>query len=316
MARTIEAFVPEAIADAIPRAALSPKALDMLRAQALAPNRTMSRIELARSVGGSSVNTTNSVLGSALARLADVLDPALRGEWKPAAGASGAWVVFGNHGPQRWTPVPAGEPDAWVFVMREPLAQALLIAGVVSTVTPLDDEARAAVEAWENDDEDSPLWEPPDPLNDIAQAQDELDELPQTEYHALVLARLGQGVFRDRVIDAWDGQCAVTGSAFLPALTASHIKAWIDSTNSERLDPANGLLLVATLDRLFDAGFITFDDDGAIRISPIVPPEDYGALGLSPAMRLRNVPEAARPYLEIHRAEYFVAGVEAEVDAS
>jgi putative restriction endonuclease len=37
-------------------------------------------------------------------------------------------------------------------------------------------------------------------------------------------------------------------------LRASHIKPWSDCSNRERLDPLNGLLLVAHIDALFDNG--------------------------------------------------------------
>ena len=39
-------------------------------------------------------------------------------------------------------------------------------------------------------------------------------------------------------------------------LVASHTKPWRDSTNEERLDGENGLLLTPTIDHLFDKGFI------------------------------------------------------------
>lgn len=50
-------------------------------------------------------------------------------------------------------------------------------------------------------------------------------------------------------------------------LRASHAKPWRHCSDSERLDPDNGLPLVATLDALFDAGLITFDAGGCMEIS-------------------------------------------------
>ncbi|WP_408734460.1 HNH endonuclease [Paraburkholderia bannensis] len=45
-------------------------------------------------------------------------------------------------------------------------------------------------------------------------------------------------------------------------LVASHIKPWSRCESAEEgLDAANGLLLVPTLDKLFDRGFIAFGDD-------------------------------------------------------
>ena len=57
-----------------------------------------------------------------------------------------------------------------------------------------------------------------------------------------------------QVLKIWGNRCCVTGSTTLDAIRASHIKPWRRSSNQERLDPYNGLPLVATLDALFDAG--------------------------------------------------------------
>ena len=80
----------------------------------------------------------------------------------------------------------------------------------------------------------------------------------KTTREALIDARLGQGKFRAEVGDRWDNVCAVTGCGIIELLRASHIKPWRASTNPERLDPENGLLLAAHADALFDRGLITF----------------------------------------------------------
>jgi hypothetical protein len=50
-------------------------------------------------------------------------------------------------------------------------------------------------------------------------------------------------------------------------LRASHIKPWAKSSNPDRLNPANGILLTAHIDALFDCGFISFADDGTMLVS-------------------------------------------------
>ncbi|WP_425547923.1 HNH endonuclease [Actimicrobium antarcticum] len=60
----------------------------------------------------------------------------------------------------------------------------------------------------------------------------------------------------------WDSQCAVTSCGVSETLIASHTQAWAHASNEARLDPFNGFLLVANLDRLFDQGLISFADDG------------------------------------------------------
>ncbi len=92
-------------------------------------------------------------------------------------------------------------------------------------------------------------------------------EVPVTDRQALVKARVGQGVFRDQVLSLWSYQCSVTGCGIQEALRASHIKPWSESTDQERLDPYNGLPLLATLDALFDKHLIGFDLQGKMLIS-------------------------------------------------
>jgi putative restriction endonuclease len=75
--------------------------------------------------------------------------------------------------------------------------------------------------------------------------------VPATTKESLLAGRLGQGRFRKQVLKAWGGQCCVTGSRTLDAIRASHIKPWNKSDDQERLDPSNGLPLIATLDALF-----------------------------------------------------------------
>lgn len=52
----------------------------------------------------------------------------------------------------------------------------------------------------------------------------------------------------------WNGLCALTGCAISEILRACHIKPWKKSSNPERLNPANGFLLIAHVDALFDGG--------------------------------------------------------------
>lgn len=144
-----------------------------------------------------------------------------------------------------------------------------------------------------------------DLLDDVERIQEEA--LPaETTRKALVDARLGQGKFRDNLIQLWNGACAVTGCSVVEVLRASHVKPWRYSSNKERLDPHNGLLLAAHLDALFDAGLISFDNDGAMLISERISRKDREELRLG--HRLTNNPsEELKKYLEYHRHEFGVA---------
>jgi hypothetical protein len=126
-----------------------------------------------------------------------------------------------------------------------------------------------------------------------------------TEIERLVLARLGQGDFRRDVLRKWENACAVTGITVVEAIRASHIVPWRTKTET-RLNPNNGLPLVATLDALFDCGLISFDIDGAMLVSPFLGKREKATLGI-PA-NLRKVPgkEQAK-FLRYHRQHVFLA---------
>ncbi|MCC5518808.1 HNH endonuclease [Vibrio splendidus] len=125
--------------------------------------------------------------------------------------------------------------------------------------------------------------------------------LSETEKTILVNTRVGQGHFRSKLIQMWGG-CAITGYRNTQLLLASHIKPWRDSSNEERLDRFNGLLLLANLDKAFDLGFISFDDYGKVMISSYL--ESPDVIGLKEDMAFSIMP-AHRPYLRYHRCELF-----------
>ena len=90
------------------------------------------------------------------------------------------------------------------------------------------------------------------------------DVANSTERETIVQSRVGQGIFRKKLFEKYEGHCIVTGISDKRLLLASHIRPWSVSTNEQRLSSENGLLLSPLYDRLFDVGLITFDDDGRI----------------------------------------------------
>lgn len=118
--------------------------------------------------------------------------------------------------------------------------------------------------------------------------------------------RVGQQKFREGVIKLWGGRCAVSGVSDQRLLIASHIKSWRLSNDHERIDPYNGLLLEAGLDRLFDEGLITFRDDGYIEMSSELKISDREALGLTDNLRLLKVPKRVGDYLRYHKSNLFI----------
>ncbi|MGH7010686.1 MAG: HNH endonuclease [Caulobacteraceae bacterium] len=108
-----------------------------------------------------------------------------------------------------------------------------------------------------------------------------------TQKSQLIQARRGQGKFRDGLVQRWGGACAVTGLHTDALLRASHMKPWSASSDDERLDPANGLLLAAHVDALFDRYLITFDEDGTLQWSEEIAREDRERLNLPRELRQR-----------------------------
>lgn len=126
--------------------------------------------------------------------------------------------------------------------------------------------------------------------------------IPETTRQAVVLARRGQGLFKQRVM-RFERACRITGVTRLEHLRASHCKPWRDSTNEERLDGENGLLLTPNADHLFDRGFIGFEDNGDVLISPVAHKDSLARLGLNSdrPMNVGGFSEGQRRYLEFHR---------------
>lgn len=70
--------------------------------------------------------------------------------------------------------------------------------------------------------------------------------------------RINQDYFRAIVLSNYSFGCALTGISIPELLIASHIKPW-SKDEKNRLNPANGICLSATLDRAFDKGLITIN---------------------------------------------------------
>jgi len=123
-----------------------------------------------------------------------------------------------------------------------------------------------------------------------------------TEILQLVKARRGQGVFRDNV-SALGSKCRLTGVNDLRYLRASHIKPWRKSTDQEKIDGNNGLMLAPHIDMLFDGGLISFKNDGTLIISDQIEPSVLSAWGISPKLNVGVFSPKQCVYLEHHRNE-------------
>jgi len=127
-------------------------------------------------------------------------------------------------------------------------------------------------------------------------------DIGPTQQQTLVLARRGQGVFRANVRLNERG-CRLTGITHPQYLVASHIKPWRDCTDQEKLDGCNGLLLSPHVDRLFDRGLISFQDDGRIIKSTHLSADVWTAWGFDAVATGGVFNAAQRVYLRHHRQE-------------
>ncbi len=125
-------------------------------------------------------------------------------------------------------------------------------------------------------------------------------DIGATERWQLVQSRRGQGVYRKN-LESFETQCRVTGVTNLRHLRASHIKPWRVSTDFEKLDGNNGLLLSPHVDHLFDQGFISFTDAGKLLVAPSADPATLHLWQIGPDLDADTFRPKQQPYLAYHR---------------
>jgi hypothetical protein len=127
-------------------------------------------------------------------------------------------------------------------------------------------------------------------------------DLPRsTEAERLVVQRVGQDIFRDALMDYWGRRCPLTGITEPALLRASHIVPWADSTDEQRLDVYNGLLLSALWDAAFDSGSVSFADDGTVLVSAQLSENAKNTLGINNVLALTGLRRGHLANLAVHR---------------
>lgn len=137
-----------------------------------------------------------------------------------------------------------------------------------------------------------------------------IQNLPQsTEAERVIVQRVGQDLFRNALLDFWQGRCCVTGLAVPSLLRASHIKPWAKcASDNERLDVFNGLLLAPHIDALFDGGWISFSDQGGLQISKQLNSVARRQLGITTEWSIQELTPSHSMYLMYHREQVFRNG--------
>ncbi|MBT2570832.1 HNH endonuclease signature motif containing protein [Planococcus sp. ISL-110] len=128
--------------------------------------------------------------------------------------------------------------------------------------------------------------------------------IAEAELEIKTKMRRGKEQFRESLLPLWNGECPLCGIAIGDVLKASHAKPWKDSSDAERLDPFNGILLCANHAALYSAGLIAFTGGGRLHISSRIPEKDYPVYGLRKNRKVPVLPEHA-PYLRWHKRIVF-----------
>ncbi|MBX3549074.1 MAG: HNH endonuclease [Xanthobacteraceae bacterium] len=132
----------------------------------------------------------------------------------------------------------------------------------------------------------------------------------ETDRLAIIRARSGQGIFKERV-SRIERRCRITGVENPVHLVASHCKPWRDSNNEERLNGENGLLLTPSIDHLFDRGFIGFENNGILIVSPVAHRPSLNRMGVETerVVRVGNFTAGQKEFLDFHRNSVLLQAV-------
>ena len=138
---------------------------------------------------------------------------------------------------------------------------------------------------------------------DFSNGPTKVKEATGSSKQTTILARVGHGPYREKLFRIWGGRCAVTGIAVGSILNASHIVSWSISNEKEKVDPYNGLPLIPNLDRLFDRGMISFDDNGCLLYKPGTV-DLLRDLKIPLNSKIEGLFEQNKKYLQRHRVNF------------
>ncbi|MBI5744139.1 MAG: HNH endonuclease [Elusimicrobia bacterium] len=209
-------------------------------------------------------------------------------------------AILGPLQPTHYAPLQANGRGNQAYLFEVPKAMAQVLVGLIGeeakefavhsyaaadTAAAIIDDSRAIVN-WEN----------------AEQKKIESDtHIPETEKVRLTNARIGQGLFKERVMRI-ENACRITKVSNPEHLIGSHIKPWRESANDERLDGENGLLLTPTVDHLFDRGFISFENSGNLIVSPVADRVSLDKIGIPDlGFNAGTFTSQQKHYLDFHR---------------
>lgn len=127
----------------------------------------------------------------------------------------------------------------------------------------------------------------------------ETKQLQGEEREALIKVRVNQSAFRKLLMRRYT-HCCLCDVDDESLLVASHIKPWAKSSHEEKVDVNNGLLLCPNHDKLFDRGYISFDNGGHIVISDELSKNCAISMNIKNDMQIELSNDNIK-YMEYHR---------------
>lgn len=115
----------------------------------------------------------------------------------------------------------------------------------------------------------------------------------------------GQQQFRSSLLPLWHKECPLCGMDIDAVLKAGYAKPWKDSTDAEKINPYNGLLLCSNHEAMFTAGLISFTAGGRLHIAQKIPEQQYALYGLKKGMKISVYPENGE-FFKWHKRKIFV----------
>jgi hypothetical protein len=203
--------------------------------------------------------------------------------------------------PSRYSPLQeSGNGIQSIYLTELPPDLATVLMGLIGKEALMLSARRAeslTQEPMQVENADLEVWEHHIETNIESDA-----EIPDTEREALIVARRGQGLFKQRVMEI-ETRCRITGVTNPIHLRASHCKPWRDSDNQERLNGENGLLLTPTIDHLFDRGFISFENSGVLIVSPVAHAPSLNRMGVETnrSVNVGTFTQGQKQFLDYHR---------------
>lgn len=118
-------------------------------------------------------------------------------------------------------------------------------------------------------------------------------------------ARTGQAKYKRELVQIFN-ECPFSHIMDERILVASHILPYASCNSSQKYDPENGLLLSPLYDKLFDKGFITFDQQGNLRKTIWLSSAEWEKIPLNYNLQDLHLTNQRKAYLQFHETYVFL----------